>query len=239
MNATGVALVTGSARGIGRAIALDLAMQGFDTVIHYRDSHDEAESTADTARQNGVRSMVVQADLVDQSQAARLVDETVAAFGGISVLVNVVGNYHLEALDTVPFDQWHDMFDSNLHATFYVCRAALVHLRQSGRGRIVNFGFAGTDNLVAQPLTTAYAIAKAGVTLLTKAIAVQEATTGVTANIVAPGVIETSRSQPIGQIPMGRVGTVDEVVRAVRFFTSTDASYITGQTIEVAGGWNL
>ncbi len=233
------ALVTGSSRGIGRAIVLGLATSGYDVAVHYRTSEMEARHVVDEALSFGVQAFAVSGDLTNEQDAVRVVNESAEALGGLNVVVNVVGNYHREPLDTFPLDQWHDMFNSNLHSAFYVCRAALPFLRQSGTGRIVNFGFAGSDNLVARPQTTAYAIAKTGVTLLTKAIAVQEASHGVTANIVAPGVIETSRSQPIDQIPMGRAGTVAEVVAAVRYFVSAEAAYVTGQTIEVAGGWNL
>jgi NAD(P)-dependent dehydrogenase (short-subunit alcohol dehydrogenase family) len=103
----------------------------------------------------------------------------------------------------------------------------------------VNIGYAGAQNLVARPSLTAYAIAKAGVVLLTKAIAKAEAVNGITANVVAPGVIETSETQPLREIPLGRVGRVGEVAAAVRWLVSPAADYVTGQVVEVAGGWNV
>jgi 3-oxoacyl-[acyl-carrier protein] reductase len=241
----GTALVTGAARGMGRAIALDLAAQGCSVAIHANTSVAEASAVvaeaAEISASHGFNQpmVLVQGDLTVASDAQRVVEEAAQELGSLSILINVVGNYHVAPIDQFPLDHWHDMFNSNLHATYYTCVAALPFLRQSGAGRIVNFGCAGALNLVARPESTAYLIAKTGVTLLTKAIAEQEAHNGITANVAAPGVIETSRSQPVGQIPLGRVGRVNEVVSTVRFFLSEEANYITGQTIEVAGGWKL
>jgi NAD(P)-dependent dehydrogenase (short-subunit alcohol dehydrogenase family) len=112
-------------------------------------------------------------------------------------------------------------------------------MRAAGKGRIVNLGYAGAQNLVARPNLAAYAIAKTGVVLLTKAIARAEAANGITANVVAPGVIENSATKPLGEIPAGREGRIEEVAAAVLYFASPEAGYVTGQVLEVAGGWNL
>jgi NAD(P)-dependent dehydrogenase (short-subunit alcohol dehydrogenase family) len=112
-------------------------------------------------------------------------------------------------------------------------------MRGAAGGRIVNLGYAGAQSLVARPDLVAYAIAKTGVTLLTKAIARAEAGNGITANVVAPGVVETSRTMPLGEIPAGRPGRVEEVAAAVLYLVSDEAEYVTGQVLEVAGGWNL
>jgi 3-oxoacyl-[acyl-carrier protein] reductase len=233
------ALITGAAAGMGRAIALAVAADGHDVAIHYRSSQAAAEDVAEEARAFGVRALTINADLTVPAQALGAIERSVEALGGLQILVNVVGNYHVAPVDVFPFDQWHDMFNSNLHASFYTCSAALPHLRANGGGRIVNFGFAGSQHQKACTLTTAYSIAKIGVTMLTKAIAEQEAINSITANVVAPGVIETSVSKPIDKIPMRRLGRVNEVVAAVRYFLSPEADYVTGQTIEVAGGWQL
>lgn len=233
------ALVTGSSKGIGRGIALALAGAGFDVAIHYLHSSTEAEAVKLEAEQHGVRAVTVQADVTSLTEAQELVHAAEKHFGRLDVLVNNVGNYVRKSLMDLEPGEWHEMLDSNLNATYYTCRAAIPIMRAQGFGRIVNIGFAGSGNLVARPGIVAYAIAKTGVELLTKAIARTEMQHGITANVVAPGVIENSISQPITDIPAGRLGRLEEVSSAVLYFVLPGSEYITGQTIEVAGGWNL
>jgi NAD(P)-dependent dehydrogenase (short-subunit alcohol dehydrogenase family) len=235
----GGALVTGSARGIGRAIVLALAREGYDVAVHFRTSAREAEETRAAAEALGVRGVTLQADLTDLEAAGELVREAHAALGSLAVLVNNVGNYVHAPLAEVTLAEWRDVLATNLDATFATCRAAIPLMRAAGGGRIVNLGYAGAQSLLARPNLTAYAIAKTGVVLLTKAIARAEAAHGITANVVAPGVIETSRTKPLAEIPAGRVGTVEEVAAAVLYFAAAEAAYVTGQVLEVAGGWNL
>jgi NAD(P)-dependent dehydrogenase (short-subunit alcohol dehydrogenase family) len=231
--------VTGSARGIGRAIVLALAADGYDVAVHFRSSAVDAETTRAEAAALGVRAITVRGDLTDRGRAAEIVHEASQELGSLRVLVNNVGNYLFKPLlDTEPVE-WDDILESNLSSTYATCRAAVPLMRAGGGGRIVNIGYAGAQNLVARPSLTAYAIAKAGVVLLTKAIAKAEAVNGITANVVAPGVIETSETQPLREIPLGRVGRVDEVAAAVRWLVSPAADYVTGQIVEVAGGWNV
>jgi 3-oxoacyl-[acyl-carrier protein] reductase len=233
------ALVTGSARGIGRGVALTLAEAGFSVAIHYRSSGDEAAQTRLEAAAFGVKAVSLHADLTDPKQAEKLVLEAANRLGGLGVLINNVGNYKKGALTEMPLEDWHEMFDTNLHSSFYTCRAAIPMMRSQKFGRIINFGYAGANNLISRPRTTAYVIAKTGVTLMTKAIAATEIQHGITANVIAPGVVENSISQPVSDIPAARLGRIDEVSSAVMYFLSDQAQYVTGQTLEVAGGWNL
>jgi 3-oxoacyl-[acyl-carrier protein] reductase len=233
------ALVTGSARGIGRGVALALAEAGYGVAIHYRSSVNEAEQTRLEVQEFGGKAITLQADLTDSKQAEKLVLEAANQLGGLGVLVNNVGNYKKGALTEMPLEDWHEMFDTNLHSSFYTCRAAIPIMRLQKYGRIINFGYAGANNLISRPRTTAYVIAKTGVTLMTKAIAATEIQHGITANVIAPGVIENSISQPISDIPAARLGRIDEISSAVMYFLSDQAQYVTGQTLEVAGGWNL
>jgi len=235
----GAALVTGSATGIGRGIALALAQEGYDVAVHYRRSAAEAEATRAEIEALGVRAVTLQADVTDRDAAAAVVEVAHEQLGSLAVLVNNVGNYVYRPLEELSFEEWDDIFATNLDATFATCRAAVPLMRRAGGGRIVNLGYAGAQNLVARPNLTAYAIAKTGVVLLTKAIARAEAANGITANVVAPGVIENSATKPLGEIPAGREGRIEEVASAVLYFTSADAAYVTGQVLEVAGGWNL
>ncbi len=233
------ALVTGSAKGIGRAIVLALAQDGYDVAVHYRHSHDEAEAVANEARSHGVRSVTLAADVTVEAEARALVARAHEALGGLGVLVNNVGDYHHGPLAELNGDTWRAMFDSNLHATFYTCQAATPLMRAAGHGRIVNIGYAGAETLLARPGIVAYGIAKTGVILLSKALAKTEAAHGITVNVVSPGIMENSVTQPVREIPMGRSGTLEELVGALRYLLSNDAKYVTGTTIEVAGGWNV
>ena len=236
---SGGALVTGAATGIGRAIALALAGAGHNVAIHFRTSSADAEATRRDAEALGRRAITLRADVTDRAAAGRLVLEAHEGLGSLAVLVNNVGNYVHTPLQELTFDEWDDVLRTNLEATFATCRAAVPLLRAAGGGRIVNIGYAGAQSLVGRPNLVAYAIAKTGVVLLTRAFARAEAANGITANVVAPGVIETSRTQPLGEIPAGRPGTVEEVAAAVRYLASPEAAYVTGQVLEVAGGWNL
>jgi 3-oxoacyl-[acyl-carrier protein] reductase len=231
--------VTGAAKGIGRAIALRLAREGFSVAVHYRSSRDEAEAVRLEVEALGVKAMTLSADLTDATQAQALVSSAAEALGGLGVLVNNVGNYVRKPLAELTLEDWRGMLDSNLNAAFYTCHAALPIMRARQYGRIVNLGFAGTQNLVARPNILPYHIAKTGVLLLTKAIAMSEAVHGITANVVAPGVIENSVSKPVQLIPMARLGTLDELSDAVWHFVNPEHGYQTGQMLEVAGGFNL
>jgi NAD(P)-dependent dehydrogenase (short-subunit alcohol dehydrogenase family) len=235
----GGALVTGSASGIGRGIVLALAREGYDVAVHYRRSGESAEATRSEAEASGARAIALQADVTDRAAARLLVHEAHERLGGLTVLVNNVGSYLYKPLDEVTDDEWDDVLGTNLHATFATCQAAVPLLRTAGGGRIVNLGYAGAQSLVGRPNLTAYAIAKTGVVLLTKAIARAEAASGVTANVVAPGVIENSATKPLHEIPAGREGRIDEVVAAVLYLVSDEAAYVTGQVLEVSGAWNL
>jgi 3-oxoacyl-[acyl-carrier protein] reductase len=234
------ALVTGSAGGIGRALLLGLAQDGCDVVVHCRTSRIQAEAVAAEARGLGVAAHVLEADVTDPAAAGALVEEAHRLTGGLRVLVNNVGNYHHGPLDELDIETWHEMFASNLHSTFYTCRRAVPLLRAApGGGRIINIGYAGAEHLVARPAIAPYGIAKTGVILYSKALAKTEAEHGTTVNVISPGVMENSVTKPRREIPAGRLGNLDELVSAARFLASDAASYITGVTVEVAGGWNL
>ena len=233
------ALVTGAAKGIGRAIAIRLAQEGYNVALHYNTSRGEALNTCAELEALGVSAIALQADLRDSSQALELVQSASRELGGLGVLVNNVGNYLKKPLDALTLEDWHEMLNSNLNNTFYTCHAALPIMREQQYGRIINLGFAGTQHLQARPTVLPYVIAKTGVILLTKAIAQAESVNGITANVVSPGVIENSVSKPLDLIPIGRLGKLFELSEAVWFLLQPNSSYITGQVLEVAGGFGL
>ncbi len=187
----------------------------------------------------GVRAGAYSADLKIADEARGLVQAVAKDFGGLGVLVNNVGNYVNKPLADLSIEDWHEMLDSNLNAAFYTCHAALEGMRAQGYGRIVNLGFAGAQNLIARPTALPYVIAKTGIILLTKAIAQTEAAHGITANVVAPGVIENSISKPLDKIPAARLGSLEELADGVWHFVEPEHGYQTGQILEVAGGFNL
>lgn len=205
--------------------------------VHYGESEQAVRDTLAALPGNG--HVLVQADLADAEAVRRAVDEAAEALGGLDVLVNNVGNYHYGPLADLELDTWHEMFNSNLHATFYLCRAALPLMQRRRRGRIVNLGFTGAETLKARPNIVAYGIAKTGVILYSKALAKTYAGDGITVNVVSPGVMENSVTQPVKAIPLGRTGKLDELADAVLYLVSERAAYVTGVTLEVAGGWNL
>jgi 3-oxoacyl-[acyl-carrier protein] reductase len=233
------ALITGSAKGIGKAILLALAQRGYNVAVHYLKSQSEAQEVATLASSLGVQTLCLQADLRNPQQAQELIKQAHQHFGKLDVLINNVGNYHYGPLKDLSVETWHDMFDSNLHSTFYTCQAVIPLMRDSGGGRIVNIGYAGAEHLIARPNIAAYSIAKTGVILYSKALAKVEIKNNITVNVVSPGVIENSISQPVTEIPIGRSGKLDELVSAVLYFLSPEARYVTGVTLEVSGGWNL
>lgn len=233
------ALVTGAAKGIGRAIVLDLASKGFDVVIHYNRSQEDAQEVSELAATHNVKALTLQADLTNAEEVGVLVETAAQKLSGISVIVNNVGNYLKKPIDEVSTQEWHYILNTNLNATFYVTQAALPHLKAASWGRIVNVGFAGAQDLIARPLIAPYVIAKTGIILYSKALAKQLAKDNITVNVVSPGVMENSVSKPLEEIPISRTATLDEFVRAVNFFVEPESDYLTGQVVEVAGGWNL
>lgn len=235
------ALVTGSAVGIGRAIALDLASKGFDVAFHYNKSVKAANQASLEATTHGVKSIALQADITKPDQAKSLVENAAEKLGGLSVVVNNVGNYLEKPTSQISIKEWHEMFDSNLNCTFYVTQTTIPYLKAAGWGRIINFAFASTQHLIAGDEQTAYRIAKTGIIIYTKSLAKELIKEKITANVVSPGVAENSigLEETIPKLPAKRPATLQEISNAVSFFISPEADYITGQVLEVAGGWRL
>jgi len=240
-----VALVSGGARGIGRAMALDLARAGWAVAFCYRASEQAAAETAAAIEAAGARALAVRADVSDPDAAEALVRRVEATWGRLDALVNCAGPYHrVELLEETPAG-WREMIDNNLHPVFYLSRAAAPGMIARKWGRILAFGMASADQLTAQPNVTAHYIAKAGILVLVRSLARVLAPHGITVNAISPGFID-SGSAPAAElaamrprIPAGYVGSVEDAVAAARFLLSEDARYVTGTNIHVSGGWGI
>ena len=238
----GVALVTGAARRVGRAIVVELARAGFDIAVHYCRSEAEAREVSGLVRGLGRRATLVRGDLAASTTPARLVEETLAALGGLTVLVNNASVFVATELDAWTAEAWAGVFQVNAIAPALLSQAAAPHLRASRRGRIVNL----TDILAERPARRldAYCASKAALASITRSLA-RELAPDITVNAVAPGIAvfpdaysAEQRDQLTRRVPLGRAGTPEQIAEAVRFLVTT-ADYMTGQTITVDGGRSI
>jgi 3-oxoacyl-[acyl-carrier protein] reductase len=232
-----LALVTGGSRGIGRAIAVELANAGAQVVVGYRSGADEA---GQVAAEIGGRA--VQADVSDREQAARLVEEA----GEIDILVNNAGLTRDGLIVRMSDEDWRTVIDTNLGGVFATCRAAARGMMKRRSGAIVNLS--SVVGVHGNPGQTNYAASKAGIIGFTKALARELATRNVRANAIAPGYIETGltdvlpdgvRDALLASTPLGRLGVPSDVAGAVRFLCSDEASFITGEVVLVDGGLGM
>lgn len=233
-----VALVTGGARRTGRCIALALAEAGADLAIHYNHSESDALQLVAALEQQGRRAMAIQADLRDAAATTAAFGAAANALGAIDILINNACTILWKRLDDTSVSEWHEGVEQSLHITYHACQAALPTMRRQGFGRIVNLIDVDADAMRSVPAFTPYKIGKAGVLMLTRTLAVSEATHGITVNGVSPGTLDNSeRKPPLERIPAGRYGTAAEVARAVVFLADPASSYITGTNIKVSGGY--
>jgi len=231
------ALVTGGSRGIGRAIALELAKAGASVVVGYRSGKDEAEAVA---QESSGRALA--ADISSPEEAARLVEEA----GELDILVNNAGLTRDGLLARMSDADWRDVIETNLSSVFYTCRAAARPMMKRRGGAIVNVS--SVVGLHGNPGQTNYSASKAGVIGFTKALARELGSRGIRANVVAPGYIKTRLTDEISEemrtlmlanTPLGRLGDPENVAGAVRFLCSDDAAFITGEVLLVDGGLGM
>ena len=240
-----VALITGGARGIGRAVALDLASRGWSVAICYRSSAKEAAEVVTAVEHHGVNGLAVQCDVSDPVVATGFVQRVNREWGRIDALINGAGPYHRVSLLKETNDGWHSMFDNNLHPVFYLSQAVIPIMRERKWGRIVCFSMANAEQLIAQPQLTAHYITKVGLLALTRSYARLIAPDGITMNCVSPGFIDSGSApkeeleRTVKLIPAGYVGSVNDAAAAVRFLLSDEARYVNGANIQLSGAWGV
>ena len=240
-----VVLVTGSGRGLGAAFARAAGGEKAKVVINCQQDLKAAEAVAGAVRKAGGEAIAYRADVSDSDQASGLVEHTVKTWGRMDILVNTVGSLNWKSFTDLEPAEFRRVIASNLDSVFHMCRLALPHMREKRFGRIVNFAAVGAESTLGGPQMAAYSAAKAGVVALSKALALEEARCGITVNVVSPGLLrdETGNKDAkaaddmLGdRVPVGHAGRSADVVRAVLFFVTPAADFITGQVLEVAGG---
>ena len=237
------ALVTGASKGIGKGIALELAREGADVAVNYHSDRPGADAVAEEIRAIGRRAITVGANVAASSEIDLMFDSVMHEFSRLDILVNNAGVQTWKALLDLEEREWDRVLDTNLKGCFLCTQHAARHMKQQGSGRIVNIG--SGCNKVAFPHLVDYTASKGGIEMFTKVAAAELGPYGITVNCVAPGAIEIERTkQEAGDYagtwaaltPLGRIGTPLDVARAVAFFASGDADFITGQTLWVDGG---
>lgn len=241
-----VALITGGSRGIGKGIALRLAQEGARIAIAYRANKMAAQQTLRQLQASGADCVAVETDISEGLRAEQLVQTVADRYGRLDIVVNNVGDFRWGALADTSLEEWNSIFSSNLSSVVYVSRAALPHMRRGRWGRLINLGAVGAERAFGQAKISAYAAAKAAVVALSRSLALEEAKNGITVNVVNPSSIDEkelslseARRMRDARFPIGRPPTVEDVAAAVAFFASDEAEYVTGQVVNVSGGWML
>ena len=243
-----VFLVTGSGRGLGAALARAAGAEGARVVVNCRRDAASAGAVAADVQKAGGEALPVRADVADIEEARHLVDQTLSRWGRIDVLVNTVGGFNWNPLVDLEPPEWRRVVATNLDSVFNMCHLVVPRMRERRFGRIVNFAAVGAATTLGEPQMAAYSAAKAGVVALSRALALEEARCGITVNVVSPGLLRDETGSKAAaaadallgeRVPVGYAGRAADVVRAVLFFASPAADFVTGQVVEVAGGSRL
>lgn len=232
------ALITGSTRNIGLAIAERLARDGYVPILNFSRDTDQATRAIESVRQLHPRAELIQADVTQERDVVRLIDEATAN-GPIDLLVNNAGAFLLKPFLDISVDEWARILAANLTSAFLCCREILPSMRARGGGAIVSIASMHAERLRAAPNTLPYAIAKAGIVVLTRTLAKTEGPYGIRVNAVSPGFVDTGANLPpnvASRVPLGRIAQPEEIAAAVSFLASGEATHITGSVLGVHGG---
>ena len=237
------ALITGASRGIGAAVAVAFAREGYNIAVNYNKSDSAAEELCEKLSSIGIQCAALKADVSDSASAAAMVAEAYNRFGFIDVLVNNAGISLIKLFTDTTEQEWRSITDTNLSSVYYCCKAVLPAMIREHKGCIVNI--ASMWGETGASCEVAYSASKAGVIGLTKALAKELAPSGIRVNAVSPGVIMTDMMNGFSaeeldaikdEIPLGRFGTPEDAAQAALFLASDRAGYITGQVLSVSGG---
>jgi len=237
-------LITGAAKGIGAAIAEELANEGYQVIINYRKSEQKAQELKTKLTNNGQNVEIYQADVTKKEEVQQMVEYVVSKYGKIDVLVNNAGISQIKPFADIEEHEWDNMINNNLKSVYLVTKAVISNMLQHQAGTIINIS--SIWGITGASCEVHYSAAKAGIIGMTKALAKEMALSNITVNAIAPGMIETDMNseltpeetdEVVNEIPLKRMGKPEEIAKTVKFLIETP--YITGQTIRVDGGWEM
>lgn len=238
--------MTGGTRGLGKGIATALGREGARLAIAYRSNKAAAQNTLRQLQAEGIECFAIEADVTDPPKVDFLMEAVAERYARLDILINNVGEFRWSLLGESSLEEWNKILSSNLLSALYVSKAALPAMRRQRWGRIINLGAVGAERAFGQAKISAYAAAKAAVVAFSRSLAIEKAKHGITVNVVNPSNLDEkeltlaeARRIRDARYPVGRPPTADDVAAAVKFFVSEEADYVTGQVLNVSGGWLL